>query len=920
MNQSDSRNYEAAFTLCMGKIEEGKDRINAIEETVSILGQVVADANELREYLYREVSFLSTDVASMLRADDRKDREWWNKFKQSSNCSEKFWMRYKSYLSGTKRWSQKTIEKSINEPTDFVMNCISDPHSGKPERSYGVVFGYVQSGKTANYIGLINKAVDAGYKIIIVLAGMHNNLRSQTQMRIDEEVLGFETSIAYLKSGVVPSKIGVGNLNLKVDKSLEPLTSRDENGDFTASRAGVNRTYDQPKIFIVKKQQSVLNNVLENLKANHAVTHNDDGTVCFPCEYPLLVIDDEADQASINTKYKTDRSGEIRDDSEFSRINELIRRIMSLFSCHSYVGYTATPYANVFIPPTISHDELKDDLFPKDFIVCLPKPAGYIGALEFFGEDENSEIMPLRRTIYTDLEDIVDIKEKKIIAPLPEELKEAILCFIIVIAARNVRGQQLEPNSMLIHINRFVDVQAELKGMVKQYFDEVSSYINGGDDEIFEIMQDLWESDFVPTTNKMKQDFSAYMDGVKCSNWCDIEAEIRRVIGNHQIKVLEINGKSDDVLQYKEYKDEKRQLNVIAIGGDKLSRGLTLEGLTVSFFMRCSSNYDTLMQMGRWFGFRPEYTDLCRLFVSDDLFRWFMVVSFATENLRNQIHYMNEYNRTPLDFGLRVASHPEMLISARNKIKTGQERYLTFSNTVSQTRSLDVNADIYNCNFKATEKLLERLGSESTDHWEKLGRKSETDHIFWDNVNGEIIADFFAEYRTSQKANKVNSLHISDYIRDQIRLGGLTTWTVCLKNIGNIVPELEIAGHRIGQGIKRGESQYLYDASNSICSIKVLKSKDEEYIDFTRSEIERKEQMKSEGASDEKIRKCIRKREKGLLILCPLDASEIKCLKIDGQDHKTPFGFIAVFPDNGGKEEHRTYRFNPIAIENGDEF
>ena len=240
-----------------------------------------------------------------------------------------------------------------------------------------------------------------------------------------------------------------------MDKSIEALTSRDEKGDFTKGRASVSRQYDQPKIFIVKKQKTVLQYVYDNLSKNHAVIHNPDGTAVFPCEYSLLVIDDEADQASVNTKYKNDRSGGISEESEVSKINELIRKILALFSCRSYVGYTATPYANIFIPPQISDAELEEDLFPKDFIVCLPKPNGYVGALEFFGEDENSEIMPLRRSISTDLEDFIDAKTKQIIAPLPDELKKAILCFIIIVAARNVRGQTLDPNSMLIHVNRF---------------------------------------------------------------------------------------------------------------------------------------------------------------------------------------------------------------------------------------------------------------------------------------------------------------------------------------------------------------------------------------------------------------------------------------------------------------------------------
>lgn len=921
MNQNDLIFFESAYYFCVRNGNKEKSKNEIIEDALKVFSAQVSDEEELREYLYKEVSFSSSDAASMLCADERrgKDKEWWNKFKEEIHGSGKYWNRYKAYLSGTKKWSQKTIEKSINEPTDFVMNCLANPNSGVPERSYGEVFGYVQSGKTANYIGLINKAVDAGYKIIIVLAGMHNNLRSQTQMRIDEEVLGFETSIDYLKKKKDQGPaIGVGTMGLQMDKSLEPLTSRDEKGDFTKSRANVSRRYDSPKVFIIKKNTKVLQYVYENLANSPDADINSEGAKVFSCNYSLLLIDDEADQASLNNKYKTDKSGNISDESDVSKTNELIRRILGLFLCYSYVGYTATPYANVFIPPNIDDSELGNDLFPKDFIVCLPKPNGYVGAMEFFGEDDESEIMPLRRRITTDLEDFIDVKTKQIIAPIPDELKTAILNFIIITAARNVRGQTLEPNSMLIHINRFVDVQGVLKSAVSNYYDEVKSYINGGDAEIFDIMHDIWEKDFIPTTKTMQRDFSSYMEGVECSDWCDIETEIKRLVGNHQIKVMEINGRSDDVLCYKEYKDEKRQLNVIAIGGDKLSRGLTLEGLTVSFFMRSSMMYDTLMQMGRWFGFRPKYTDLCRLFVPDELFRWFMVVSFATENLRNQIQYMNEYNRTPMDFGLRIASHPEMLISSRAKIKTGRECVLTFSNNLSMTRSIDKNTDTYDHNFDAVEGFINKLGKESSDHWTKLGRTSNTKHIFWDDVDGNLVADFFETYRTSKKANKINSKFMADYVRDQIKYGGLVKWTVCLKNTGDTDPPLEIGNYKIGQGLNRNDTKPVPDSA--VCSIKNLKSKDEEYVDFTAKQIEDMRKMKSDKAKDESVRKELRTRERGLLILCPLDSNKITELQVNGNHtHKTPFGFIAVFPDNEGKGENLRFRINPIAIENGDE-
>ena len=915
----DETFYIAATEMCMANIKNGKSGEEAIQITLDVFASLVNNIDNLREYLYKNISFEADIRPAILYGEGIKDREWWSKYKSNIDNKLIYWKRYRHYLQEYKKWSLVTIGRSIETPTDYIMNAIANPRSGLSEKCYGLVFGYVQSGKTANYIGLINKAVDAGYKIIIVLAGMHNNLRSQTQTRIDEEVLGFETSIEYLKKINNAdlnslSKIGVGRVDMKVDVHVEPLTSRDEKGDFNRQRASVSRTFDNPKIFIVKKQKSVLENIYNNFRSNHSLSVNSSGNRVFSCEYPLLVIDDEADQASVNTKYKADNNGGVVPDADMSKINEMIRKILSLFECRSYVGYTATPYANIFIPPHEDNHDVGADLFPEDFIICLPKPEGYIGAMEFFGEDENSTIMPLHRTVKTDLDSVIDIKSKSLIGRIPE-LRTAILSFLISTAVRNLRGFTEEPNSMLIHINRLTDIHSELTERVKDDYSNIESYLSGGDSAIIEELADLWYEDYVPTTAKMKTDFSSYMQGVSDVDFCDVLAEIRRIADTHSIKIMEINGKSDDVLCYKKYKDEKRQLNVIAIGGDKLSRGLTLEGLTVSFFLRSSTMYDTLMQMGRWFGFRPKYADLCRLYVSDVLFRNFMVVSYATEDLRDQVNYMVDHDKSPKDFGLRVSSDPELYITSLNKLKTGQECILSFSNTTSQTRSIEVDADSYNINFDAADYLVSSMGLPSLDHRSKLQRKSQTKHIFWDNVSSSLIINFFSSYQTSQHASKVNAKNIADYISQQNKCGNLVDWTVCLKNSGTNSP-INIGGQTVGSGLNRSEGQFVFDGD--ICSIKALKSKDEEYYDFTADQLEQVKKLKESKASDYEIRKQLRDSKHGLLILCPLDSEEITVLKVPGRDHKPPIGFIAVFPDAGVNQTCRSYRLNPIALESGD--
>ena len=915
--------YSAAFDMCLSFIHSGFSGDEAIRKTLEVFSSdtfsgVINSIDELRNYLYENISFTADGIYTAVVDDSKRNRDWWNKYRETNGVGQ-YWSRYKTYLKRIKKWDDYTIERSINEPTDFIMNKLSNPAETTPEECYGAVFGYVQSGKTANYIGLINKAIDAGYKIILVLAGMHNNLRSQTQMRIDEEVLGFETSIEYLKGKSSEyARIGVSTIIPQPKITVEPLTSRDEKGDFNRNRAGVNRTFRIPKIIVAKKQSSVLRNLFDVFSSNHdIVTDPETGNRYFTNEFPILIIDDEADQASINTKYKAGRNGKVDENYDVSKINQLIRQLLSLFSCRSYVGYTATPYANIFIPPEIDDLQLGKDLFPRDFILSLPKPKRYIGAMEFFGEDEDSEIMPLHRQINFSVDEFLDDDKRSVAMSTPDELKRAILSFLLSTAARNVRGHLLEPNSMLVHINRLTDVQDDIYNMVKNYYDEVASYINGGDTVIIDILYDIWHTDYVPTTQRMLSDFSDYMQGATECQWENVIDEVRRLTGNHLIHVREINGKSVDTLCYKEYRDGGRQFNVIAIGGDKLSRGLTLEGLTVSFFMRSTRIYDTLMQMGRWFGFRPGYTDLCRLYVTDELFGWFMQVSYATENLREQIFYMNEYERTPMQFGLRIASHPDMMISSPNKIKTGVEQLLSFNNVLSLTRAIDIDAEIYNRNFQAVDSFIRKLGTHSTDHWEKLGRKSDVKHLFWDGISGQEVAEFLRNYKTADNATKVNSVYMAQYIDEQLKYGGLTEWTVCLKNLGDNSP-IDVGGNTIGSGIKRSSGQYKSDGVT--CSIKSLKSKDDEYFDFTSDELAVARTMENDGKKAVCIRKTIRKREKGLLILCPLDVEEIKGLAIDGVEHKTPFGFIIEFPDNQGYgNKIMRCRMNNILMESGED-
>lgn len=928
------RIYEYADTLCKGKRESCGEGLTdeklteIINEVANLFESQVSDKDKLLNYLNEQISReRKMPNAKVMKNVEVRNSDWWTKFSENNNCDH--WGRYYRYLQYDQGWDRESIEKSIDMPTDEIMNSIVDPTKELVYERRGMVVGYVQSGKTANYIGLINKAIDAGYKIIIVLAGMHNNLRAQTQSRVDEEILGYETSNEALEKQeemASNSAIGVGKYHLNT--FVQTLTTRDEQGDFNKPKMGTKLALDLPIVIVTKKLKSVLENLYKYYSSHSCIEVTKDGIKKMPAKYPLLIIDDEADQASINNNVGKGKEAE---DTEPTSINKLIRQILDLFYCKSYVGYTATPYANIFIDNKEINPNYGFDLFPKDFIVSLPKPEKYVGANEFFGS-EDVKAMPLFRKVK--LNDFINVKEGYV-GNVPDDLKEAIMSFLIAIAIRNCRGYKGKPNSMLIHGARINDLQLQIRTKISDFYEELRNEIIYKDPETYLKLEAIYNEDFVVTTQQMldEDSYSVYMEDINVPVKADVFNEIYRLCKENKVSIYIINGKSKDILKYKDMEKAGEEYNVIAIGGDKLSRGLTLEGLSISYFIRESKTYDTLMQMGRWFGFRKGYIDLCRVYTTESLKRAFHKIAFATDDLRSQIDYMCDIEEQPETFGLKVASDPMLKIS--NKIHNPVEQKLDFSDALIQTRNFDKDAETYNNNFKAVDKLLRVCGEYSylNEYNKKLGKKNSTSNsLVWENVNGRYIKEFLSDYKTSSKAQKIKSYNMAKYVEEQLKVGGLINWTVCLINVksekGYTIDDL--AGlPPIGGGIKRGnnEENNCYEVEKNIISLKSLKSKDQEFLDCHQkiiNEVKEEAKLKKENGEilgESYLRKECRKRNEGrkraLLVLYPIDYRNEDCatniFNIPGIEHKTPFGFMIVFPDREGQGEAISYTLNPVA-------
>jgi hypothetical protein len=755
---------------------ESKPTRELIKERVILAAttarQMVPDGDIDTDALVREFEHIFSIFVETGRAlDDPTGHIPWLPERRAS-IPWKFWQRYEWFLAQEQKLPLPVI-RNLDVVTDQVLERLEDPARVDSWDRRGLVVGSIQSGKTGNYLGLACKAIDAGYKLVIVLAGIHNSLRSQTQIRTDEGILGFDTS-ANRWFDMGNRKVGVGTLAFDPLR-VSSLTARHDDGDFNRQivrNVGIALGGD-PYVLVVKKNGRILKNLLEWVL--HVNGSEDRSGRRVVKDVPLLLIDDEADHASINIKaLPPDESPE---DYRPSAINERIRSILTAFDKSAYVGYTATPFANIFIDPDATHEELGDDIFPRSFILNLQPPSNYIGPGQIFGIDEDPDAgiegrpaLPLVRTI-RDQEPYFPRTYRQDHDPggLPPSLIEAIRSFVLVCAARRARGQVNVHNSMLIHVARFVNVQHRVRDLVDQELHYIQRRIAHEAPEaprqIRDELKTLWEADFQPTTRSV--------DRADCPmlTWNAVEPHLHEAASRIQIR--EINGQTADILDYVE---NKNGTSVIAIGGDKLSRGLTLEGLSVSYFLRMSKMYDTLMQMGRWFGYREGYLDLCRLYTTDELRAWYRHIALADLELRREFDYMWRGGHTPREYGLKVRTHPEgLLVTALNKSRLGQRMQLSYAGELVQTTFLYKKAQHVEGNLRATQALTSSLGPARRPRLQ-----SRSDHRMWDNVPAARVAAYLRQLTIHPRSFEADTLRLSDYIERQVERSELVVWTVVL--------------------------------------------------------------------------------------------------------------------------------------------
>ncbi|KGJ18869.1 MULTISPECIES: Z1 domain-containing protein [Paracoccus] len=747
-----------------------------------------------------------------------------------------YWQRYSEYMEARIPW---TALDALDVATDEVLSQLEDPTREGAWDRRGLVVGHVQSGKTGNYTGLICKAADAGYKIIIVLAGLHNNLRAQTQIRLDEGFLGFAT---IADADELPA-VGVGLIDKDMSVRPNAATNRSDKGDFnTAVAAKMNISPEQrPWLFVVKKNKTVLERLLHWIR-NRVANHVDPETGRkLVTNLPLMVIDDESDHGSVDTgEDVVDEFGNPDLEHEPKTINRLIRSILHHFSRKAYVGYTATPFANIFIHDRGETQEHGPDLFPAAFITSLAAPSNYVGPGRVFGSASSTpEDLPLVRPLLDDeFQPWMPPRHKNGYRPrwqgddrVPDSLAEAIRSFVYACAVRKLRGQGSKHSSMLIHVTRFTSVQNAVVNQVAEYVRDLKGrYTRGIELENLEAsMRTEYQETFLPGMQGIR---SALVEGetLEDFSWADIRAVLPDVLSD--IRVREINGTAKDALDYAE--NDGTGLKVIAIGGDKLARGLTLEGLCTSYFLRTARMYDTLMQMGRWFGYRDGYLDVCRLYTSQEMVEWFGHIADAAEELRQEFDNMVAAGATPKQFGLRVKSHSVLTVTSRAKMRNARAMQLTYSGDLLQTIVFPNRKEDITANFNATDRFISALGP-STDlndqHFVPQGQKW-NGHL-WRNVSALNVISFLRDYRTHSASFRIMSPLIADFIEEMNKDRELTSWTVALigKDSGPDDKHRKVGGCSVNMLQRKRTTEH-----TDRYSIKTLISPRDQAIDLTEAE------------------------------------------------------------------------------------
>ena len=645
-------------------------------------------------------------------------------------CNDEVWPVLEDNLVD---WLSPEAIKTIDRESGEILNLIVGSEMDKVKRK-GLVVGYVQSGKTTNYSAVIAKAIDEDYQFIIVLAGMHNTLREQTQKRMEDYI---------------------GTAYREMNQHIQLLTSRGSDID-----KGVSWSSETTSLAVVKKQSDRLQALLDLMEKAKSEGELDDVKV--------LMIDDESDQATPNTAEQCE---------EYSTINKLIRQIWDQVQQGSYVAYTATPFANVLMHPNEeerSHDSVELDnlgelsnrrferypgLYPSDFVYALDCPKGYIGVPHFFGGGQERNALG---EVAIDAVRYVEEEEAKILRALAQNeeqtgkkhnwevpgLQDALHWFMIATALRRLRVNKKQHSSMMIHLSHKMDNHFEAHQFIEEYVSSLKQDYEKP--EKYEAMRDLYERE----VNRMR--------GINPNRvypkWDELKINVVDVIND--VKFIVKNSSTKNQKEELVYKEGK-PATYIVIGGNALSRGLTLEGLVSSYYIRESKNYDSLLQMGRWFGFRPGYEDLIRLWTTEDIQEDYRYLAGIEDEIREEIRKIDD----PSVVAVKIRdSRKKLNVTSPNKMLNAAPDSINHDSKTYQVTVFEEQKDeILSNNIQALESLISSIGST-----QKALRENNNGSYLFEGVPADTIINYLKNYEVLPSNPGIDSDSLVKWIAENV--------------------------------------------------------------------------------------------------------------------------------------------------------
>ncbi len=941
---SNNKLYDEIYSISIKRLlrleskEVNKDSVNkSIELALEFLN---INKQNFKEPEFNRCSeallnAFKTKIGKSSTISNNDDHENW----YDPNIKRPYWDSHKEWLLESFKKPVDVVNE-IDKSTDEVLGLLENPKREGSWDRRGLVVGNVQSGKTSNFIALVNKAADAGYKFIVVMSGLTKDLRRQTHERLDDGFFGFNTEQFEYDNFSSSKILPLGKI--RQDKLNPPntYTSSAMNGDLSKAklRAAINTHTEDLTLLCIKKNKTSIENLIRYVLSSPDVPPNivvkdkpfsikqfkeniyetnieelekhnkaNDLSPDFPIikGKPILVIDDEVDHASVDTGTGAiDENDQPNEEYDPKTINRLIRQLLNLYEKKSYVGYTATPFANVFIHPNEYTTEAGPGLFPKSFIHDLPEPNNYYGINKIFSEEtgdadegflevindhcdepqdldcKNGWIPPKH---YKDHEALIDGNSNH-----PTSLKRAIVSFIVSCCIRNIRGQINDHKSMLIHVSKYIKVNSQIKFQVINTIDKIrSTLLNPGTVE-FQNLKNEIEYELKSFKNENEFNFDKIFN---------TESGLKYVVSEISLNIKNLSGDSADYLDYDQYKRTKdRGLQTIIIGGDRLSRGITLEGLSTSYFLRSTKMYDTLMQMGRWFGYREGYQDICKLFTTYEMMDWFYHIAEATDELKLQFRIMSEQNLTPKDFGLKVKSHPLLMVTSRIKMQHGVKMSTSFVDHFGQTTSFDLKS--VDINLKTTENFIQNLKKPNEKNVIKRPYGNEKNSFIWKDVNSKIIKDFLNSYRVHKDSTQVKPSLYSEYINNLNSMNELTNWTVGLMGGGSTNDFKRINNFYEVNLLKRSKRK-----TNDITkySIGILTNPNHQLLDLDDEQIQEILKTNSNNKEYGVRARSFRDPKNGLLLLYPIQIPNSKFNKSN-----ICIGFAISFPSKSKSKSDET--------------